>query len=164
MKATTYDSTGIAKTGSSSSSTSPEGATAYRTSNVSLTTTPTAITLDGEVKDSGSIHSTSSNTSRMVAPSTGTYLLEVDGGYYYHASGGSCEYKVYKNGSEVTGYYHGVYSNANYVPAPCGSWLIDLTAGDYVEIFAFVNSGTATLYSSGSNNGGYLAVTLTRQR
>lgn len=164
MKATTYDSSGLPKTASGSSSTSPEGATAYRTSNISLTTTPTAITLDSEVKDSGTIHSTSSNTSRMVAPSTGTYLLTITGGYYYHSSGGSCEIKVYKNGSEVTGYYHGTYSNASYTTGPAGSWLIDLTAGDYVEVFTFVNSGTGTWYSSGSNVGGYIAVTLTRQR
>lgn len=163
MKATTYDSDGLPKSASASSSTpSSEGATAYRTGDISLTTTPTAITFDLEVKDTGGIHSTSSNTSRMVAPSTGTYILAINGGYYYHGSGGSCEIKVYKNGSAVTGYYHGVYSNVQYVPGPCGLWLIDLTANDYVEVFVYVNSGTGTWYSSGSNVGGYIAVTLVR--
>lgn len=101
--------------------------------------TATALTFNTERWDSHAIHSTSSNTSRLVAPSAGLYAV---GGNLQYASGaGTLRVAQIKlNGTTIL---------ANIVVPPVSGdttvlnvntqW--SLAAGDYVELIAYQDSG-----------------------
>lgn len=131
------------------------GATAYRTTDVSVTTTPTAVTLDAEVTDTGSIHDNSTNTSRLTVPTTRVYLATISGGGYYSV-GAYLDIKLYKNGSAITG-CHAVKVSTTGYDGPAASWVVSLTANDYLEAYVYTNSGTGTWSSDGSATGGRIA-------
>jgi hypothetical protein len=119
------------------------GVSVYKSTNQSVSNaTFTAITFDTEDYDTDAFHSTSSNTSRFTVPSgkAGKYLIS--GNIAFDANGtGVREIAIYKNGS-VLNYGPTIQTVAatygTYVPI---SYVLNLSVADYIEIFAFQNSG-----------------------
>lgn len=123
------------------------------------TSTPTlnqgsAVTLTWETEtfDDLASHSTSSNTSRFTAPSTGHYRFT----FAYDAiSGQSLYLQIKKNGTTTVAYSVFVSaaggSNGQCI-GQCTSGTIDLSSGDYLEaivtLFRFGASGSSTRDSS----------------
>lgn len=127
---------------------------AYRSTDISLTTTPTAVTFNNNLTiTDAAIHSTSSNTSRFVVPTGGAgkwrFRLACNGSgaaAYLNCEG-------YKNGSKVTGCELGIYANG--YAGPQVEWILDLADGDYFEFYLWLSAGTASIYSSNNLAGGY---------
>lgn len=104
--------------------------------------TATALTLDTEDNDVGSMHSIASNTSRVTIVVAGTYLLIGSAGFAVDADGYR---KLYfrKNGTTKIG--GGVQSNGSAtiefgLQCHC---LVVLAANDYVELIAHHTAGNA---------------------
>jgi hypothetical protein len=121
------------------------GAKAYNSAVQNISNdTLTAITMDSEEFDTDGFHSTSSNTSRMTIPAGlgGKYLV-VGGTYFATADvDGVRIMRLRKNGADVRGEKRSVPS-ASTSGALIGTWILDLVAGDYVEVFVYQNSGAA---------------------
>lgn len=113
----------------------------------------TPITFDGEVYDTDSFHSTSTNTSRMTAPSTGYYLVGGSVAIENLPDAKTSIVTIYKNGSSVNGYGQSrdLSSMANGLPVTHISAVIPLTAGDYVELIGYQNSSGALNCRTSSN-------------
>ena len=99
--------------------------------------------MDSEIFDVGGYHSTSSNTSRITIPSG-------KGGYYFvyayltvqSNSTGERLLRIYKNGAFVDANGDpkiGVTTNGR--PAQSIATLMNLSAGDYIEVYVYQNSG-----------------------
>ena len=119
------------------------GARAYNSGNIGSITTSTAfpLTLDSERYDTDDYHSTSSNTSRLTAPVTG----------YYHF-GGCVDWDVNGSGNQRSVFLriNGTTVVASNVQLPSASYSVQqlvvcdylFTAGDYVELCVFQDSGS----------------------
>lgn len=108
----------------------------------------TAITFDSEAFDTDSMHSTSSNTSRITINTAGLYLFSgfVEG----PAAGGAVTYmlaQIYKNGSRVFGYND--YGENSGAYSGITTLAYEASVGDYFELFGywFAASGTTTTFS-----------------
>jgi hypothetical protein len=104
--------------------------------------TYTALTFTQEQYDTDSYHSNSTNTSRLTIPSGKTGYYQVNAQVVYNtSSGGGIRYlSIYKNGSFF-------YASGD-VSAPSGQYPrvpitlnAYLSAGDYIEIYAYQTSG-----------------------
>lgn len=110
-------------------------ASAYNTASHSITTTPTDIPFGGEDWDTDSYHSTSTNTERLTAPSTGYYLVTFQG----RANVGSTPptnftIDLNKNGAADRQFiYWGTFQTNSKVPVQF-SIIRYLTVGDYMTI------------------------------
>lgn len=117
---------------------------AKRTSVQSIAnSTLTAIQFDAEDWDSASMHSTSSNTSRITVPSGGGGKYAI-GWYWYWATNttGRRVMRVNKNGSlllEIENYKDASVGTCT----PNGLIFDTAVAGDYYEVIAFQTSGGA---------------------
>lgn len=123
------------------------GASVYHSTTQTATSTVALLLVyDTENFDVGGYHSVASQTSRMVAPSTGYYYVRA-GGTFQASSNGYRELSVHKNSN-------GLYNSANIVlvdirapnAASNTTWLnangiVSLTAGDYLEVFALHDAG-----------------------
>lgn len=116
-------------------------------STVSLTTaTLTAMTLDTDDSDALGMHSTSSNTSRIVAPSAGLYIGTATVNFASNATGVRI-LTLRKNSGGVgtagtqLGYIELSAASAIHYMQVQG--LISMAANDYLELFAYQNSGGA---------------------
>jgi hypothetical protein len=105
--------------------------------------TYTAIVYQTEDYDTDTFHSTSSNTSRFTIPSgkDGKYLFTVVVNFATD-NAGDRRLAIYKNGSAVL-YAVGITSTNNSDTRIGASVIYNLVATDYIEIFAFQNSGTS---------------------
>lgn len=122
------------------------------------TGTYAAIQWDAEDSDTSGYHSTTSNTSRLVAPATGVYLV----GASVTASGTGAIgvsrvlFTVLRNGSTSVGLTNehtlpAIASGVTFYPDLATSGLVNLTAGDYLEVWYFQNTGvTLTLNNAES--------------
>lgn len=119
------------------------GAQAYNSATQSVTGA-TVLTLDSEDFDSDAFHSTSSNTGRMTIPAGlgGKYRIE---GYTYDQTGDS-DFVIRKNGSTS---YVDWYDSSGHTKK--NSIILDLAAGDYVELVLTPGSGTHTVGFAGRN-------------
>lgn len=119
---------------------------AYAGSTQTLTTaTITVLTFDTENWDTDGMHSTSSNTSRLVVVTTGLYACNF--GVTFATNATSWRYlNIRKNAAGASGGGTSVYqgftsglavSNNNIT----ASFDVSLNAGDYLEVFASQNSG-----------------------
>ena len=118
-------------------------ANACRVSNSNQTianTTHTALTFSTETYDTNSMHSTSSNTSRIIAPVEGKYLATARA--YWTGSGGGQERQFYLKVNATTSYA------LVHIPPSGGINIGQLTAdvlslavSDYVEAFVYQDSG-----------------------
>jgi len=114
--------------------------------------TATAVAWDVETFDTDGLHDNVTNNSRLTAAITGKYLVGATLVYIENQTGGRGVH-VRKNG---TTYYGG---NEPQTPAAGGTFhdafshttLVDLSAGDYVEIIGHQQSG-ANLDISSANN------------
>jgi hypothetical protein len=105
----------------------------------------TALTFDTEDSDPNNMHSTASNTSRITIPSGkgGVYLLVAYTSFAANATGVRSGY-FKKNGTTILG------PQTNYANGGAGdgvavhtSFIVALVPTDYVEFFAYQNSGGA---------------------
>jgi hypothetical protein len=109
--------------------------------------TETTVTWDTETFDVGGYHSTSSNTSRITIPSGkgGYYLITGFVGLFENPTqANSSSLRVKKNGTLV----YQLQETAQLQKEMSFSFIVSLAATDYVEMFAFQNTGgTSTFYS-----------------
>lgn len=130
------------------------GAFAYSNANLTVATgTFTAVTMGAEYFDTDNFHSTSSNTSRMTIPSGkgGKYLV-IAGLLYQGGTTGQRRILIYKNGANFVNQQTGSATSEAF---PMNiSHILDLAAGDYVELFAYHTQGTNLIvYSSAIGDG-----------
>jgi hypothetical protein len=104
--------------------------------------TNTAITFDSEFFDTDGFHSTSTNTSRITIPAgmSGKYSV-VSTALTWDINGtGKRGLGIYKNGAALTSSLEIIPSGSIYVSNAL-SVVIDLSAGDYIELYAIQTSG-----------------------
>lgn len=124
----------------------PPQVKAWNSTLVSLATgVTTVIPLQTGIWDTDSMHDTAVNTSRLVAPIDGRYLILANLGFAQNAAGRRiCQVRLNAAGSGVAGT---PISEENHFASPLGSTVIgtkfeyDLIAGDYVEMFGNQTSG-----------------------
>ena len=112
----------------------------YNSSNIQLTTAAEAtLTFDTERYDSGDLHSTSSNTGRLTAPITGLYSVGANVRFASNATG-QRQVALRINGTTFIAYVlvQAANGDATFLNV---STDYQLTAGDYVEVRAYQNSG-----------------------
>ena len=122
----------------------PPACVAFRGSNQSINnTTETAILFDSEVEDTGTLHSTSTNTSRITVPIAGKYLVTGAITFAFHATGDRTA-KLYKGGANFK-FLGGCKSAASGSTGTGISFAqrVTLAANDYLEIFVYQSSGGA---------------------
>lgn len=100
---------------------------------------------DAEQWDADSMHSTSTNTSRLNATTTGLYTVSVSVFWAANATGFR-EVEVRKNSAGAVGSGTGIFkwrcpATATLGGAVAGTGLVSLTAGDYLECFGLQTSG-----------------------
>jgi hypothetical protein len=132
------------------------GCSVYKTANQSLTTaTLTALSFDAEYYDTNTMHDNTTNNSRITIPASqgGKYLMT--GNIAYAPNAGGWRYFFLRiNGS------NNFYSASNPVLLPFASFpnymgvsfVLDLAAADYVELFGYQSSGGA-LDAQGGDKG-----------
>lgn len=113
-------------------------------SNQTLTTdTETAITMDGtEVFDTDGFHDSGTNPSRMTVPAgmAGKYLITAT--VAYATSGTNLRFAgIWKNGSGTGVSIRYTAANAGYHSTAQITAILDLVAGDYIQITGFQNTG-----------------------
>lgn len=124
----------------SAGATAYTGAKVYNSANITLANdTATALTFNSESWDTDNCHSTTSNTSRLTAKTAGKYQVTGLVWFGWNATGQRSLY-VYKNGT-----VHGQVSE-NHNTASASTMLnitieIELAVDDYVELYAYQNSG-----------------------
>ena len=105
------------------------------------TATDTALTWQAEIFDTDAFHSTSSNTSRITIPAGKGGKYEFS--FALRWSGNATGYRnvsFYVNGSTGAIINRVINLNAS-DPIMNGSVLLDLSAGDYFELYVYQNSG-----------------------
>lgn len=132
------------------------GCKAYLSGNQSITNnTFTALTYGLESFDTDAFHSTSTNTSRFTIPSGkgGKYRFDaqVQFNQIVGAEAGLRSAAFFKNGTQVTA---GVLMNTSTdeSTAFCLSYVADLVATDYVELFVYHTQGSSVNCSGGEAN------------
>lgn len=122
---------------------------AWHSSLVSLpNSTTTVIPLQTELWDStGTMHDSVTDSSRLVAPIDGRYLILANLGFVQNVNGRRiCQVRLNANGSGIAGTN---ISEENHAASPLGSTVVgtkfeyDLVAGDYIEMFGNQSSGGA---------------------
>ena len=128
---------------------SPPRCSLHQTSTTSMATSGSSqlILFDTEAYDTDTMHSTSVNTSRITSAATGLYLITAS----LSCASNSTGYRlmqIRKNAAGAVG--SGTRVAAMSVPAVNGattilqaSAFVQLTSGDYVEMFGLQNSGGA---------------------
>lgn len=121
--------------------TSTVRAIAYRTTNQTLpNATSTALTFPAELVDSDNFHATTGDTSKLVFPYNGTYLVKAQVAFASNSTG-LRTVSIRKNG--------GVIVAADNKTAITGdetifsvSILVDVIASEFVQVYAYQNSGS----------------------
>lgn len=120
---------------------------AWHSAAATLTTaTSTVIALASETYDStGSMHSTSSNTSRIIAPVAGKYHIVASIGFASNSTGRRiCAVRLNAAGSSASGTLLAEkvgQANSSNIHTESIAFDYDLAASDYVELFALQQSG-----------------------
>ena len=128
---------------------SPPRCSIYQTATTSMATSGSSqlILFDTEAYDTDTMHSTSTNTSRVTATTTGLYLVTAALGFAANTTGYRLA-QIRKNSAGAVGSGTRVaIASASAVPTGATSLsfsaYVQLTAGDYVEMFGLQNSGGA---------------------
>lgn len=141
------------------------GATAYRSTAQSITNaTFTAVLFDAESADTDTYHSTSSNTSRLTVPATGMYRVTYDAAFAVGAGGAERSFWVAINGAGgASANRYAITSTGPNVPnARNASIDLPLTAGDYVELWCYQDSGGALNTASEATSPGPMRMSIHR--
>jgi hypothetical protein len=118
------------------------GASVYGTTDQTINNaTNTALTWSDELFDTNGFHSTSVDTSRMTIPTgkAGKYLIAGTTTWGPDRTG-RCQQIIYKNGSIFAYVIAGPMSQS---PGQNYTLIMDLAVGDYVEVFARQDTGSA---------------------
>lgn len=105
-------------------------------------TTTTAISWDLEDTDNDGVHDTATNNTRFVCRTGGVYVFD---GRAFWASGGGAVRELELRITRAAGGTDSIYADT----APAGSFtqqlaaIIELAVGDYVELYAYQDSGGA---------------------
>ena len=127
----------------------PLRAKGTRSTNKSLTSgSDTVYDMDAEEYDNGSFHSTSTNNSRLIAPIAAAYnvIAQVS---FAGSSAGARQMQIRKNSAGASGGGTRLIQTADDArPSGAamqfnGSCDVELTVGDYVEMFALQTTGGA---------------------
>lgn len=104
--------------------------------------TNTALTFDSEFFDTDGFHSTSTNTSRITIPAGlgGKYSIVSTALTWDINGSGKRGLGIYKNGVAITSSLEIIPSSSIYVSNSI-STVLDLAAGDYIELYAIQTSG-----------------------
>lgn len=135
---------------------SPPRATVYNAASVSLTTaTWTLATFDTDKQDTDTIHSTSSNTSRLVATTPGLYLVTAqvyfapsgtgNRGVNFTPNGGGT--RASTNAALSDGFCAGV-NNTNQLVSVSFEW--SAAEDDFLEMWVYQSSGSGLNLVGGS--------------
>ena len=130
------------------------GCSLTKSANQSISnTTNTAITFDTELEDTDSFHSTVTNTSRITIPAgkAGFYLISGQINYASNATGVR-HGNIYKNGSLLSAAWLMGATNGDWTGGSV-SQIVELAVNDYVELFAYQNSGGNLNINGGSTYG-----------
>ena len=125
------------------SASTAKGVSVYNTVGYSIANnTFTALTFNSEDFDTDGFHSTSTNTSRLTVPTGlgGKYSIKTQLLFNINATGFR-NLKIYKNGAAVRASSELIPSSTIYAGLIMNIDL-DLAQGDYIELFAYQNSGT----------------------
>jgi hypothetical protein len=111
-------------------------------SNQSIPSAPGVGTLvfDTERFDTAALHDPASNPSRLTAPLAGLYLVTANVGWLANATGAR-EVAIHKNGGTIVARTVATTDPAGNTTEQTITALLDLTAGDYVEVKLRQNSG-----------------------
>jgi hypothetical protein len=142
LTADSSTATGL-KWAAAASGTTFSGASLTDASAISIpTSTFTRLTYTTEQYDTDSYHSNSTNTSRITIPSGKTGYYQVNAQVVYNASsgGGMRGLYIYLNGSSTFG-SPDISAPSGQYPGVALTWNAYLTAGDYVELYAYQTSG-----------------------
>lgn len=127
----------------------PPRASVYTSVDTTMaTSTATAIAFDVEFYDTDSMHDNVTNNSRLTINTSGVYLVKGMVGFASNTTGYR-EVEIRKNGSGVA------RSRLQTQPTAIGTTVliaadIALTAGDYIQLFGWQNSGGNLLTVSGA--------------
>lgn len=151
LTADSSTATGL-KWATAASGSSFSGCFVYGTANQTVSnTTVTVIPFAAENFDTDGFHSTTTNNSRVTIPTgkSGKYLV-IARGTFAQNNTGFRQTRVLKNGTAVqinvepTNTITDVQSNASYI--------LDLVAGDYLEIAVYQNSGGNLVVTASNDN------------
>lgn len=115
-----------------------------------LTGALTVLAFNQERSDAGDLHSTVTNNSRLTAPITGWYMI---GGHvrFAAAAGGNRQALIRLNGTTFIAPYQAASLGAAANPDFSVVTAYQMTAGDYVEVVVFQDSGGAINVLSAAN-------------
>lgn len=119
------------------------GCSLYKTANQSIShDTITQVTFDSEAFDTDGFHSTTSNTSRITIPTGkgGKYLFTFQTQWDLNGTGDRSIY-YYKNGTNGTAMVRYSIVSGSYYTIQNASIVLDLVAGDYIEMYVLQSSG-----------------------
>lgn len=120
-----------------------DGCRVYNSANVSLANGFNTVTFDSERYDDGGLHSTSSNTSRITIARTGKYYISGSAAMAGSALGAQRILRVQLNGVTFIASQEIVTLGGASQPELTVGTVYKLTAGDYVELVAFQDTGGA---------------------
>jgi hypothetical protein len=128
--------------------TNPPYANVYQTAPTSLASgTSTAVAFDTELEDDTAMHSTTSNNSRITIATAGLYLVTAQVTFDTASSTGSRSVFIRRSGSNVAT-SGGAASSGTHTESCTAP--VRLTAGQYLQLFAYQDSGSAMDARSGS--------------
>ena len=137
---------------SSGGSTPTQRARAYNNANLTISNTSlTALTLNSERWDTDSIHSTSSNTSRLTCNTNGSYMI--GGGVQWNSGSTPSRLlvSIRLNGTTDIASQEIAVSSSVTFPQFSISTEYDLVATDYVELTVYQNSGGNMTVNAAAN-------------
>ena len=124
---------------------------AYNSSNISISSGSwTDLTFDSERFDTGNMHSVVSNTGRLTAPEHGVYHLSGNVRFDQHNTGAR-GILIKLNGTTDIAIEWPIPPNTTWDLSLQLSTVYELEADDYVELYAFQNSGGSLDVESSSN-------------
>jgi hypothetical protein len=121
------------------------GCSLYITTSQSISNnTDTAINFNGELYDTDGFHDNSTNNSRITIPSgKGGYYLFTGQVVFQSGTTNNRRLQMYKNGSFASPYSGYVINKGSGLAGLNFQITLDVSAGDYFEIFAFQDNGTS---------------------
>jgi len=132
------------------------GACAIHSSAQTLSaSTWTTLAGDAEYSDTGTIHSMVTNNSRLTAPADGAYMIWGTANFS-NAGAAQVGIRFRKNGTDTS------YDQYGYWPTATGGYsgygILELTAGDYMEVQAWSTNPAANCIGAYGANFGMIAV------
>lgn len=128
----------------------------HNSSGNSVTTGLSALTWDTEDFDTDSMHSTSSNTSRITFTHAGKYMIT--GSIFFASTVNGVGVYILLNGTTYIAAGGGSsLSSTNPSSAACATTIYSASANDYVELVATINTGTLSTLTGSSFSAYHIA-------